>query len=188
MLSHEQVFENRHPGEEPNVLEGTGHARRSRYLEAGHSLQEKDRAIGRGAPLFSLEGDVGQSVKCRAASMYERDASLAGLVEPRNAVEDRGLARAVRADDGGDVAAPRREGEAVNSDEPAEAHGEILHAEDFVSFSGCAHAHELRPSLTKLKDMPRASCRKADGVRPARSPCRRQTMTSTMDKPKISMR
>ena len=56
----------------------------------------------------------------------ERQAPFGRLVEAGDAVEDRRLAGAVRADQRGDVAAPDGEGEGVDGDEAAEPHGEIF--------------------------------------------------------------
>src|SRR5947208_472149 len=48
------------------------------------------------------------------------------FVEAGDAVEDRGLARAVGTDDGGDLARLRCEGHIVDGQQAAEAHGEML--------------------------------------------------------------
>ncbi len=188
VLSHKQIFEHGHTGEQPDVLEGAGDARRSRDLEARHALQKENRAVRRRGPSLAAEGRRWKRGEGCAAFVGERDAPFCGLIEARNAVENRGLACAVRADDGGDVAAFCRERESIDGEEAAEAHGELLHAQNFVFFRGRIHAHEPRPSLTKLADRPGAPCNKADGVRAARSPRRRQIMTSTIESPKISMR
>ena len=104
MLRDEQVFEQGHPGKKPDVLERAGDMRRARDLETGHALQEKDRAFGRGGPLFSAEGDAGQCFEGCSASVRKRDPAFGRLVEPGDAVENRGLARTVGADDCRDVA------------------------------------------------------------------------------------
>ena len=59
----------------------------------------------------------------------KRDVAAVALVEPRDAVEERGLAGAVGADQPDD--APRRnvEGHPVERDDAAEAHGHVLHAQ-----------------------------------------------------------
>src|SRR5271166_2457867 len=111
--------------------------------------------------------------------MSKRETSLSGLVEPGDAVEDSRLACAIRTNDRGDVATPRREREPVHGDESAEAHGEMLHAQDLVLLRWRTRTHQPRPSLTRLAEMFRASCKMADGVRPAMSPRRRQIMTTT---------
>ena len=188
MLGDKQIFEHGHPSEKADVLEGAGDARGSRDLEASHALQKENRAPSGCGPLFSSGGDAGQNFKRRAAPMSERNAALGRLIKPRDAVEDRGLARAVRANDRGDVATLRREREPVHGDESAKAHGELLHAEDLVLFRSRAPAHQPCPSLARLAEMPRASRRRADGVRSAMSPRCRQIMTSTIASPKISMR
>ena len=74
----------------------------------------------------------------------QRDHALGRLVEAGDAVEDGGLAGAVRADDGGDVAAAGLEGEVGDRDEAAEAHGQVLDRQDRVG----EPAHQPCPSLT----------------------------------------
>ena len=60
--------------------------------------------------------------------MRERDPALGRLVEAGDAVEHRRLAGAVRPDQRGDVAAADGEGEVVDGDQAAEAHGQVLDA------------------------------------------------------------
>ena len=114
--------------------------------------------------------------------------AFGGLIEAGDAVEDGGLACAVRADDGGDLATPRGEREPVDGDKAAEAHGEMLDAQDLVLLRW-----RTRPSAAPFLDEARRKwfappATMADGVRPAISPRGRQSMTTTMDSPKISMR
>ena len=60
----------------------------------------------------------------------EREAPFGRLVEAGDAVEDRRLAGAVRADQRGDVAAPDSEGKGVDRDEAAEPHGEVFDGQE----------------------------------------------------------
>ena len=182
MLRHQQVFEHGHAGEQADVLEGAGHPRAAGDFEALHAFEQVERAAGRVRPLPAAAGEPRQRVEGGLGAMRQRDPALGGLIEAGDAVEDGGLAGAVRADDGGDFAPPGGKRELVDGGEAAEAHGEMLDAQDFVA------AHQPCPSLTKLAEMERASPIDAEGVRPAMSPRGRHSITTTMDSPKISMR
>ncbi len=59
----------------------------------------------------------------------ERDVAAIALVEPRDAVEERGLAGAVRADQADDAPGRDIEGDPVKGDDAAETHGNVLHAQ-----------------------------------------------------------
>src|SRR5690606_13288462 len=108
-------------------------------------------------------------------------------IEAGEAVEDRGLAGAVRADDGRDLARPGGERDVVDRDESAEAHGQMADLEQW-------HAH--RPASA---GPPPAGASVAAGSRPggvrrtvgsrwASSPRGRQIMMPTMAAPKTSIR
>src|SRR6185437_14502310 len=90
VLRHYQILQHRHAGEETDILKRARHARVARDSEAVHAL-EQELALG---PL-------------------EREAADARAVEAGEAVEHRGLAGAVRANDGGDLALTCREGEII---------------------------------------------------------------------------
>ena len=90
--------------------------------------------------------------KISPVGLAQLDHALGRLVEAGDAVEHRGLARAVRADQGGDVVPARLEGDVVDGGEPAEAHGEVLDLEQRVLLPR-PHA---RPSSTSgAADRPR---------------------------------
>ena len=80
-------------------------------------------------------------------------------VEAGQAVEHRGLAGAVRADDGGDLALGGDEIEVVDRDQPAEPHGQVLDPQDRPA----AHAGFL--------PLP-AGCSRMVGITPAEQPAR----------------
>ena len=107
VLGHHEVLEKRHAGEEADVLEGPRHPGMLGDAEVIHPFQREAGAI----------------------LMDERDGPFCRLVETGDAVEDRGLAGAVGADERGDVAAPGFEGEIAHSSKTAEAHGQVLHVE-----------------------------------------------------------
>src|SRR3954447_26658692 len=110
VLCDEEVLEHGHAREQPDVLEGAGHPRLPGDAVAGQAFEEESRAV----------------------LLVERDHSLGRLVEAGDAVENGGLAGAVRADDGGDVAAAGPEGQVGDGDEAAEAHGQVFDGEDRV--------------------------------------------------------
>ncbi len=123
--------------------------------------------------------------------MPQRDPPFGRLVEAGDAVEDGGLARAVRADQRCDVAAAGLEGEVADGDEAAEAHGQMLDREDRVgipALRGVAVAHQPWPCETSPAPM-RFFCFSAtDGTRLLMRPRGFHTMMITMASPKISMR
>src|SRR6185437_13648093 len=96
-----------------------------------------------------------------------------GLVEAGDAVEDRGLAGAVGPDDRRDLARPGAERDVVDRHQPAEAHGQVLDLDQ-----GRAHALPRRCT----------GCKRSDGSRWDTSPRGRNTMISTMARPKTTMR
>ena len=59
----------------------------------------------------------------------EQDVAAVGHVQTRQAVEERGLARAVGADQAGDLARRNIERHAVERDDAAEAHRNVAHAQ-----------------------------------------------------------
>ena len=71
--------------------------------------------------------------KARSIGMCERYHAFGRLVEAGDAVEDRRLAGAIRADECGNVVARRDEGEIADRDKTAEAHGEVLQAQDRIT-------------------------------------------------------
>ena len=101
MVADHDVVEHAHGAEQRQVLESAADA------EAGDAVAR-------------------QREQRRAA---ERDVAAVALVEPRHAVEERGLARAVGSDQADDLAGRDVEGDAVERDDAAEAHGDILHAQ-----------------------------------------------------------
>ena len=89
-----------------------------------------------------------RKIACRRV---QGEAADARLVEAGQAVEDGGLAGAVRADDRGDLAAVGGKGNIVDRDQPAEAHRQMLDREQRclrgsrsrrVAHGSAAPAHE----------------------------------------------
>src|SRR5262249_36490774 len=106
------------------------------------------------------------------------------FVEPGDAVEDGGLACPVGADDGGDLAPVGAEGEIVDSDEAAEAHGQVLYREQGDGRRG----HHPCPSPTTSARTMRRSRRKMEGARKEMSPRGFQIISSTIPRPNSSIR
>src|SRR5262249_30943520 len=112
--------------------------------------------------------------------MHHGDPARARLVEPCDAVEHRGLAGAVRADQRGDVAARHGEADVVDRHQAAEAHGEMLDGEH-----GLPHPC---PSFTSEAGMSLRSPSAIEGLRVEIRPRGRHTMIATIDRPNSTMR
>ena len=123
VLRHDQILQHRHAGEQADVLEGPRHLRPLRDPKIVHPLEQKARAV----------------------LMRERDPAFGRLVEAGDAVEQGGLAGAIGADDGGDVARLGREAEIADGGETAEAHRQMLDREQRIR-------HHPRPSATSSPD------------------------------------
>ena len=78
----------------------------------------------------------------------KRDPALAERVEARQAVEQRRLAGAVRADEADDVAARDRERDAVERDDAAEADRHVLDLEQRLGFDGAPRRQCCRMRAT----------------------------------------
>ena len=119
-----------------------------------------------------------------AAGLGEGEHAFARLVETGDAVEDRGLAGAVRPDQRGDVVPPDGEGDVVDGGEAAEPHGEMLDLEQGIVLPGL----HPRPSLTRSPLIEDALPSVIDGSRVPTMPRGRQIMIATMATPNSSMR
>src|SRR5260221_10038888 len=153
VLRDDEGLQHPHAGEEPHIMEGARHPRLARDAEAIHTLNQ-ELALG---PI-------------------EREPPDARAVEAGEAVEHGGLASAVRADDGGDLAPPCGEGEVVDRDEAAEGHGQVLDLEQRRWRWRCHAALPRSPRSRKL------------GSRREIRPRGRHTMMATIAAPKISIR
>ena len=117
-------------------------------------------------------------------SRAKREPPFGRLVEAGDAVEDGGFARAVRADERGDVAAPDREAESVDRDEAAEPHRQVFDREQRAG----QPVHQPCPSLTRSPDTAFRSLRKIDGKRVETRPRGFQIIMMTIAAPNSSMR
>ncbi len=165
VLRDEQVFEQRHAGEQADVLEGARHLGLGWDLEVGQALEQILPAVAAG--------------QC--------DHALGRLVEAGDAVEHRRLAGAVRADQRGDLAATRLEGKIADGDKAAELHRQMVDPQDRVGHDRNS-AHQPCPSLVKELETALRSRRKAVGSRLPTKPRGFHSMTTTMAVPKRSMR
>jgi len=98
VLCHQQVFQHRHGLEQAHVLEGAHHA-----------------VVGHVVAAAPLDG-----------AAVQRDGAAAGLVETADAVEHRGLAGAVGADDGKHFLRTHVEARVVHGQQAAEAHAQVF--------------------------------------------------------------
>src|SRR5207248_9529539 len=98
-----------------------------------------------------------------------------------DAIEHRGLAGAVRADQRGDVAAAGGKRQVVDRDDAAKAHRQMIDDKDRIIAHPC-------PSLTRSDEIAWLRSRKTVGARWPISPRGRQIISSTMARPNTSMR
>src|SRR3546814_15846590 len=88
------------------------------------------------------------------------------LVEAGQAVEHRGLAGTVGADDGGDLAVPGGEADVIDRDQAAEPHGQVLDREQRANaHSAASPAGALRPGGDPCPDGGAWSASSTDGSR-----------------------
>ena len=171
VLGDQKVFQQRHAREQADVLEGARHLGTRRYLMVRQPLEQVARAV---APV-------------------ERDHAFRRFVEAGDAVEHRGLAGAVRADQCGDLAALGLEGQVADGDQAAELHRQMLDLQDGViharvGFLNRVRIHQPCPSLVKDPDTAFRFLRKAVGSRLPTKPRGFHSMTMTMAMPNNSMR
>src|SRR5690606_2982043 len=138
MLSHQQVLQHGQILEQAHILEGA-HQPFSRHFMAGHAVYR--------------------------LAVHGNDAG-GRLVETAHAIEYRGLARAVGANDGEDLVLMNVELHPVDGQEAAEAHGEI---------------RDLQQDLAHYFN---STCGRFMGSRP----CGRHIIIRTITRPKIIMR
>src|SRR5689334_18633913 len=120
VLGDDQIFENRHPGEQPDILKGASNAGAARDPE----------------PLDAFELEyLTVLVHCEAAG--------ARPVEAGQAIENRSLASAVRTDDRGDLVAVGGERNIVNRNQSAKAHRQMLDREQRCRDFGAGHCAGL---------------------------------------------
>ena len=151
VLGHKQVFQYGELLEEAHVLEGAHQA------VTGHLM------AGLARDLVAIQPD----------------AAPGGPVEPADAVEDGGLAGAVGADDGEDLVGGDRQRHAIDGQQAAKAHGEVLHGQQGA---GCAGA--VRGVHGIVAHRVSSTCGRLTGS----SPSGRQIIISTITRPKISIR
>src|SRR5581483_3024458 len=181
VLGDQQIFQDRHAAEQPDILEGARDAGFLRDEVVRHTLEQEQAAIGVNARTQAGRRQrVDLAPQCGVA-VAQRDAPLAWLVEAGNTVEYRGFAGAVRPDQRGDVALLGAERQIVHGDKAAEAHGEMLDPQDRVG-------RHPRPSLTNVAATVLRSFKNALGSRVEIRPRGFQIMIITIARPNSSMR
>ncbi len=110
-----------------------------------HRHRAKEGQVLERAPDAERGNAVPRHAKERAAG--ERDVTALARVEPRDAVEERGLAGAVRADQADDAALRDDEGHAIEGHDAAETHGDVLHAQQRLLRS---HSQRLSSSFVLI--------------------------------------
>ena len=184
MLGDHQILQHRHAGKQPDILEGAGDARLRRNLEIGHAFQQKQVA-GRGLAMAGAGRGQRRHIGRRGnAGAGQRKTSFRRLVKAGDAVEDGGLARAIGADQRGDVAASGLEGQRVDGDKAAKPHGEVFDNQQGIGLP----AHQPCPSFTRAPETALLSFRKIEGSRVAMIPRGFQIIMNTIAMPNSSMR
>ena len=146
VLRDQQIFQRRHAGKQPDVLERARDPRPLRDQIIRHALEQIKRAVLVRYASGAGGGESFEFVPYRAVAVAQRQPSGARLVEAGDAVEHRGLAGAVRPDQRGDGALADVEADIVDREEAAEPHGQMLDAEQSVG-RDILFAHDLlRPS------------------------------------------
>ena len=105
MVGSENVFKNRHGGEEADVLEGSGNA------EPGNLVRP-------------LSGDI---------LAQERNGTGGGRIDAGDRIEGRRLSGTVGANQGHDFPLVDEHGEIIDRHDAAELHGEMLNIEDVLA-------------------------------------------------------
>ena len=142
MLGHQNVFKDGHALPEADVLEGTGDAQLCHMVRSGG---EDGRfgvilAVAALVVLFHFPG--GMALDHGLA--HEFHTAVGGLVYAGDAVEGRGLARAVGADEGHDFSLWHIQRQIVHGHNAAELHGHILHAKNIL------FTHERQASFSAV--------------------------------------
>ena len=163
MLGHHQVFQNRHAGKQADVLEGARHLGMPGDEIVIHAFQQE----------------------LLAAGMAQLDHAFRRLVKTGDAVEHRGFARAIGADEGGDFLASGAERQLRNGGQATKTHGELLDVELRIVIPV---AHQPCPSATRSPEIDFFSLRKTVGSRLVTKPRGRKRIISTMARPTASMR
>ncbi len=114
-------------------------------VHADHHVVEDAQSAPEGEVLErAADADAGDLVRRRAPAaicVLEGDRALGRVVDPADDVEHRRLAGAVRTDDRADVAGPHLEGDAVERDDPSEAHGQALYRQQVGLLAGIGQFH-----------------------------------------------
>ncbi len=128
-MGDQQVLERGHALEQPDVLEGARDPRLAGDFVIGHALEQKEFAIHRRRVASARTGDGRDVLGCCDAVAGKGESPLGRLVKAGDAIEDSRLARAVRADERGNVSPSDRKAEGVHRDEAAEPHCEVFDGE-----------------------------------------------------------
>ena len=105
-MRDQQILERRHALEQADVLEGARHPRGACDLVVGHALEQEEVAVRGLRVAAARPGRRLDVLGGRDPVAREREPPFGRFVEAGDAVEDGGLAGAVRSDQRGNVAAP----------------------------------------------------------------------------------
>ena len=164
MLGDDQVLQDRHAREQADVLERARNSCPLADAKPVHLLEQKIAVPG-----------------------MQRHPPYGRLVETGQAIEDGGLAGAVRTDNRRYLAVGGGESHIVHRHEAAEPHRQVFDFEQRLP-AAVGALHCIRHGLAGSGSGPPRGCRRMVGSRTASSPRGRQIMISTMPIPNASMR
>ena len=130
VLRDHQVLQHRHAGKQADVLERARHPRLLSHQVVGHAFEQEQRSAGAFEAAPAAISQAVEFVPYGGITELQRDASLGRLVKAGDAIEHGGLAGAVRPDQRRDVRALGGKREVVDGKQAAEAHGEMVDAQD----------------------------------------------------------
>ena len=132
MLGDQQIFQHRHAGKQPDVLEGAGHARLLGDEIFRHALELVERSVRAREPALAAVGQRFQFAPHRRIAMAKPNAPLARLVKAGDAIEHRGLTGAVGSEKRDDFAGLDVQADSVHRTHRAEELHRIADVDDRV--------------------------------------------------------
>ena len=126
MTGYQYVFQNRHALEQTDILKGAGHAHFGNLVRRVGDELAVFADVASGVELLHFAG--GMTLRDDLAPHFH--IAVGGRVYAGDHVEGRGLARAVGADEGHDLALVHVHAQAVHGDYAAELHGHVFQLQD----------------------------------------------------------
>ena len=122
MLGDQHVVQHRKRGKQPDILKCPGHPHMGDLIWGGGQFVGEHPLVLPLVGLFHLA--LGEILHHRLPQ--KRDPSVGGLVDPGDAVEGRGLARAIGADQRHDFSLVYLQGQVIDRYHASKLHGDVL--------------------------------------------------------------